>query len=1333
MIREISLIQMINKTTMSGPVVMASSASNGHESVFAVSSSTRAHHPELEQLAATMPTATIDASVRSQSRMSISHAKGLLNRPGQNNCFMNSAVQVLWHLDIFRRSFRELRGHACMGDSCIFCALKELFNQFQSSKESALPPDSLRFALAEAFSDQRRFQMGFMDDAAECFENILMRIHYHLTNQEVNDAQSPQCQPHCIPHQKFAMNLIEQIACHACGETSEPLVFSQMVHYASTTALCSQAKLFNSDSTSLSFGSLLKLATSMGDIRNCPKMCGTRISIRKELVNRPDVISVGLVWDSEHPTLTLIRSVFQLIQTTIQLDEVFDLNCASSGEQQQRHQLNLVGLVTYYGKHYSTYLYNSQLAEWIYFDDATVRVIGPSWSQVVDKCLKGHFQPLLLLYANPNGTAVNTEHAFSENVSMTAIKKAAPSEPTAKQCSMASSTAASHFDQIRKVSPVSESYLEQVPDSPSATSTTSYFSDIGDSTDGYISRKAVESILKIQQHNKKKSEQAELMGAHGMFNKRQNRNSSSSLESFDSANALRMSSLPRNHTVESQLISCSLQRRDSGNSSGDRSSSVSSVDTPFYSYRRPLKNGQQKSSKHSDQGYDSFSVSSSDSYPSAATSPSKLTGHKLKQIPEDVHLLEMINASARNECDHLFAEMEILLRKSYDKEREGDLRAAAALADSAASKARIAMDAPYSNHHTLISAKMKYSMCVMRSTGLHRRIQEAEVEERRMMKAVHEYHHSRQSSRDSSHGKHSRQGSRDGKDPRVNAVSPSRQQQQHQIVVPTDPAQNVEIYATLPKRSKRKSVLKTSNGNLTTEETSCQSFGADERSTLPKNSILQQLQKEQMRPAAVLLPNTEKNASTKCRELPRESDFSDYYSEWEGTKRRSALEKAASPSNSSGWQSCRENDSEVYGEISHTGTVRKQCKVRRKLLLGGLLKTKNRSLPDLSRDESLLQESKPVSNSSQTPPVPANIHRGFPLATVGSRGSNRPALVKVKPPLIGEIAPATAVQQKERIYENISQLQFASSGKSYAKARTQTPPPRPAPSRPQPPVPPPQQVKPLESEPLEPVPQSSTNPFLLELNKKRMEILSKRRANETNLSQVQTTVAKSGPLQWSSTGSRPNASLPVRKPSTREIANFISRTAAASTTGSTATSVVTTVVSEMNQRMAQLSVQQSAPKKNTLAVDSTPVILMPIAVHANLNNNPNNNSGNRPVRPPDYETAMRRLEMRHSDQRNGSGFPPPPLPPPSSRPLSPQTTVDQGMPKLARRVSSGSSVVDSVAAAVFASKPMRRKKKVSFSDQIEWVACAGDDPEVHLPNPLLEKVLSNKHVVYTLQ
>ena len=37
--------------------------------------------------------------------------------------------------------------------------------------------------------------------------------------------------------------------------------------------------------------------------------------------------------------------------------------------------------------------------------------MGPDWEHVVDKCRRGHFQPLLLLYADPNGTAVPTASA----------------------------------------------------------------------------------------------------------------------------------------------------------------------------------------------------------------------------------------------------------------------------------------------------------------------------------------------------------------------------------------------------------------------------------------------------------------------------------------------------------------------------------------------------------------------------------------------------------------------------------------------------------------------------------------------------------------------------------------------------------------------------------------------------------------------------------------------------------------------------------------------------------------------------------------------------------
>lgn len=181
------------------------------------------------------PGGGLKKSYQPGSMLSLALTKGLLNEPGQNSCFLNSAVQVLWQLDIFRRSLRQLSGHFCLGDACIFCALKSIFSQFQQSRERVLPSDSLRNALAETFKDEQRFQLGLMDDAAECFENILERIHLHIVSDAATDACSSKS---CITHQKFAMMLYEQFVCRCCGASSDPHPFTEFVHYVSTTALC---------------------------------------------------------------------------------------------------------------------------------------------------------------------------------------------------------------------------------------------------------------------------------------------------------------------------------------------------------------------------------------------------------------------------------------------------------------------------------------------------------------------------------------------------------------------------------------------------------------------------------------------------------------------------------------------------------------------------------------------------------------------------------------------------------------------------------------------------------------------------------------------------------------------------------------------------------------------------------------------------------------------------------------------------------------------------------------------------------------------------------------
>ena len=58
-------------------------------------------------------------------------------------------------------------------------------------------------------------------------------------------------------------------------------------------------------------------------------------------------------------------------------------------------ELYLVGMVCYYGKHYSTFFFHTKLRKWVYFDDAQVSEVSCS------VCAMGHrnsAEGVLLMY-----------------------------------------------------------------------------------------------------------------------------------------------------------------------------------------------------------------------------------------------------------------------------------------------------------------------------------------------------------------------------------------------------------------------------------------------------------------------------------------------------------------------------------------------------------------------------------------------------------------------------------------------------------------------------------------------------------------------------------------------------------------------------------------------------------------------------------------------------------------------------------------------------------------------------------------------------------------------
>uniref|UniRef100_A0A8C3ENQ7 Ubiquitin specific peptidase 53 n=1 Tax=Corvus moneduloides TaxID=1196302 RepID=A0A8C3ENQ7_CORMO len=322
------------------------------------------------------------------SILSLAPTKGLLNEPGQNSCFLNSAVQAI-------------------------------FSQFQHSREKALPSDNMRHALAESFKDEQRFQLGFMDDAAECFENILERIHFHLVpNSETDMCTSKSC----ISHQKFAMTLYEQCVCRSCGASSDPLPFTEFVRYISTTALCNEVEKMMERHERLKpemFAELLQAANTADDYRKCPSNCGQKIKIRRVLMNCPEIVTIGLVWDSEHSDLT--EEVMRNLATQLYLPGLF---YRVTDENAKNSELFLVGMICYTSRHYCAFAFHTKSCKWVLFDDANVKEIGTKWKDVVSRCIRCHFQPLLLFYANPDGTAVSPEDAPKQIIHWSQCKAA---------------------------------------------------------------------------------------------------------------------------------------------------------------------------------------------------------------------------------------------------------------------------------------------------------------------------------------------------------------------------------------------------------------------------------------------------------------------------------------------------------------------------------------------------------------------------------------------------------------------------------------------------------------------------------------------------------------------------------------------------------------------------------------------------------------------------------------------------------------------------------------------------------------------------------------------
>ncbi|KNC75432.1 hypothetical protein SARC_12042, partial [Sphaeroforma arctica JP610] len=321
--------------------------------------------------------------------------RGLINLPGENMCFLNVLVQILFHLDSFRVGLHSITNHVCPfpdKDSCVLSSL-----QYQHTG---------------------RFQPKDMDDAAETFEAVCTCIHACLTGN-IDKDQQMYCENPCFVHDLFSVSVEEKRKCK-CGGTKTSSKYEKLVNYISTTALVQVAKGVRANGVanpsdmnrlaeqSKAFSSNRFSAITMDDIIpmdqivsalvtpdpvKCDK-CSLQVPAQLYQIGTvPTCVVFGLIWERNIDYHDITR-VLEQVQPIIDLNKLY-------GHEQGRHGSTPMlchAMVCYYGQHYVSYFYSTSESKWFQVDDVRIREVGPSWSYLLRDCTKGKFQPVLTFY-----------------------------------------------------------------------------------------------------------------------------------------------------------------------------------------------------------------------------------------------------------------------------------------------------------------------------------------------------------------------------------------------------------------------------------------------------------------------------------------------------------------------------------------------------------------------------------------------------------------------------------------------------------------------------------------------------------------------------------------------------------------------------------------------------------------------------------------------------------------------------------------------------------------------------------------------------------------------
>ena len=323
----------------------------------------------------------------------------MINNKGNNNCFINVLVQILFHSPEFRRDYLNIDFDKTDLNNPLF-QLQILFLKYMEyqtdKKQYIIDIKNFRNQLSKIFTD---IEEGIVGDPVEVLNHIFNAIHlYKVKHNNLNEfnASKFNCQHSCLSHKFFSIKLIETLICESCKCKNEIpydenyfiyeiFVFEILEQLHNKTNQLFRNKLF-------SYSKIINMEIQNLKISECK--CKNPL-IKRHLIQKDYnnlYLIINLTWDNPIPRMTDICKMFNLIPLVDSNSNLFTL----SNEDKLKSDYYLYALVLFYNGHYTCALNSNN--KWYFIDDTKYKIFQ-SYKDLIKDLIKNHYHPIILFYS----------------------------------------------------------------------------------------------------------------------------------------------------------------------------------------------------------------------------------------------------------------------------------------------------------------------------------------------------------------------------------------------------------------------------------------------------------------------------------------------------------------------------------------------------------------------------------------------------------------------------------------------------------------------------------------------------------------------------------------------------------------------------------------------------------------------------------------------------------------------------------------------------------------------------------------------------------------------